>query len=95
MRLSDLYDVSWRNIQQIAFAWVDRISRKDPGEPGITPRDTVHSVAINFLLVCARFGLDPREVLGVADKVIRRARGVEPAYVRAIEAYLEAELPDG
>lgn len=91
MRIQDLYDVSWRHIRQVSFAWIDFYGKLlAKGEA--RPRDLVQGVAVLFLLVCARFKLEPREVLETASRVIRYAKDTEPQYVRGIEAYLREEL---
>ena len=74
MRLDALYDVKWWLIKQASFAWIDvldKIKHK-------TPAQVVTATAVTFLLVCERFDLDPRHVLTVADRVVRRARDVDP-----------------
>ena len=58
------------------------------------PPQVVTGIAVTFLLICKRFKLSPKDVLQVADNIIRRARSVEPMYVRAIDAYLKEELKD-
>jgi len=88
MRYDRLYDVRWRWIKQVSFAYLDtldKISHK-------TPAQVVSGVAVLFLLVCERFELDPRRVLETADRILRRARDVEPMYPRGIAEYLTREL---
>ena len=93
MRIQDLYDVRWRNIRQITFSVIDFFG-KLVGRGEARPRDLVQGIAIMFLLVCARFKLEPRDVLETAARVTRYAKDTEPQYVRAIEAYLREELRD-
>jgi hypothetical protein len=50
---------------------------------------------VTFLLTCRRFGLEPRRVLEISERTLRRAADVEPQYPRAISAYLEQEVRDG
>jgi hypothetical protein len=86
MRLDRLYDVRWSEVRHIAFAWLNALQDKH------TPRDQVIATAINFLLICKRFGLEPRRVLEVADRVIRHARDTKSRYIEAIELYMRNEL---
>lgn len=90
MRHEDLYAIQWRDIRQAAFAWVDNLRKIKH----TTPTQVVMGIAVTFLLVCARFKLDPREVLNTADRVIRRCKDVDPQYIRAIEQYFKEELQD-
>ena len=90
MRLEQLYDVRWELIKQAAIAWfvgLDMTAHKAPSQ-------VVMGIAINFILVCERFGLNPREVLTVTDRVIRRSREHTPQYVRGMEQYLREEIGD-
>ncbi|NRA09623.1 MAG: hypothetical protein HRU02_15820 [Myxococcales bacterium] len=91
MRLQDIYDVRWSRVREQAFAYINLFGKaKDQGFA--QERDLVTGVAVNFLLVCERFKLDPRRVLETADRITRRARDVSPQYVRGIEEYLAQEL---
>lgn len=91
MRHDRLYDVQWRQVKQAAFAWIDSLQRLKH----TAPVQVVTGTALNFLLVCERFKLNPRRVLETADKVLRRAREADPQYPRAIAQYLKEELRDG
>ncbi len=90
MRLESLYDVQWKFVRQAAMTWIDRLDKIRHKAPA----QVVMSLAITFLLVCKRFDLWPPDVLGTADRVIRRCRDVDPQYVRALDQYFKEELPD-
>lgn len=90
MRHDRLYDVNWHLLRHVTFGWIDRLDKVKQK----TPADIVMAAAINLLLICERFGLDPRRVMDTADRVVRRARDVAPQYPRAIEQYLKEELRD-
>ncbi|MEE8385619.1 MAG: hypothetical protein V3S01_06865 [Dehalococcoidia bacterium] len=94
MRIQDVYNVRWRYVRQLSFAIIDFFGR-DHGKGRARPVNLVQGVAVLFLLICARFKLEPRDVLEVAARVIRFAKDDDPQYVRAIEAYLREELDDG
>lgn len=91
MRPDRLYDVNWNLLRHVTFSWIDKLAKVKQKSPA----DVVVAAAINLLLVCERFGLDPRDTMQTADRVVRRAREVTPQYPRAIEMYLNRELPDG
>tara|TARA_Y100000361_G_scaffold117303_1_gene108436 strand:+ start:373 stop:657 length:285 start_codon:yes stop_codon:yes gene_type:complete len=93
MRFDRLYDVRWDLIRLVTFAWLTRLDQAT-GNKRPAPADVVMAAAINFILVVERFGVNPREVLTVADRVIRRADDVSPTYTRAIRGFLKEELPD-
>lgn len=92
MRHDRLYDVKWRLVKQASFAYIDMMDRTGLRN---TPNMVVIGVSVLFLLVCERFKLEPRRVLETADRVLRRAREVEPQFPRGIAEYLAKELPDG
>jgi hypothetical protein len=89
MTHSDIASASWLHIKQVAFAWIDTISHVR--RPAAVPV----GLGVTFLLVCRRFGLEPRRVLEISERTLRRAADVEPQYPRAISAYLESEVRDG
>ena len=92
MRHDRLYDVRWKFVKQAAFAYIDMLDRTKLSK---TPNMVIMGVAVLFLMVCERFKLEPRRVLDTADRVLRRARDVEPQFPRGIAEYLKKELPDG
>lgn len=90
MRLERLYDVRWELLRHVTFNWIDRLDKQKIKRPV----DVIAGLGVLFLLVCERFDLNPREVLTVADRVLRRAREVTPQYPRAMETWLREEVPD-
>ena len=84
-----MYDVRWQDVRLVAFSWIDAIQRIKQ-----RPAQMVVGLAVTFLLVCHRFGLEPRDVLEVAARVLNRARDVTPQYPRGIEEYLRNEVPN-
>jgi hypothetical protein len=90
MRYDKLYDVDWHLLRHVTFGWIDAIGRIKRASPA----DVVVAAAINLLLVCERFKLNPRRVMDTADRVVRRARDVAPQYPRAIEQFLNEEFQD-
>ena len=91
MRIQDLYDVRWGEVSRLAYAYLTNFDQKF-GKDEAGPKDLVTGIAVLFILLCKRFNLDPRRVLETTDRVIRRAKDVEPQYVGAISMYLEREL---
>ena len=91
MRHERLYDVRWALVKKASFAYLDML---DKAKLRHSPQ-VVIGVAVLFLLICERFGLNVRAVLDTADRVLRRARDVEPMYPRGIAEYLRKELGDG
>lgn len=94
MRHDRLYDVRWDVIRQTTLGWFTSLDRLDK-RIKTSPADLVMSIGILFLMMCERFGLDPREVLVTADRVDRRAQEVAPQYPRGMRQYLREELSDG
>jgi hypothetical protein len=89
MTHSDIASAPWLQIKQAAFAWIDTISKI------AVPTSVPVGLGVTFLLTCRRFGLEPRRVLEISERTLRRAADVEPQYPRAISAYLEQEVRDG
>jgi len=90
MRYDRLYDVDWHILRHVTFSWIDTFGRIKKTRPA----DIVVAAAINLILICERFKLDPRRVMDTADRVVRRARDVAPQYPRAIEQFLREEFTD-
>jgi hypothetical protein len=88
MNHSDLASTRWFDIKQTAFAWIDAVSR-------FRPETAVVGLGVVFLLTCRRFGVEPRRVLEVSERALRRSSDVEPQYAQAISEYLRRELRDG
>lgn len=85
--LDQLNSVTSGDSQRVAFALLDAMQ-------GIQPKGLqLSGVAVMFLLVCEKSGLDPREVLNKASRILYDAfsegRG---EYARAIRDYLKEEL---
>jgi len=90
MRHDRLYEVRWHFVKSVAFSWIDRLDKvKQKSAP-----DVVASTAIVLILICERFNLNPRAVMDTADRIVRRARDVNPQYPRAISQYLQEEFDD-
>lgn len=86
-----LFNIQWRYVKQVCQQWLDSLDRV-----GFKiPAQVVMASAILFLLQCERFKLNPREVLDIADLVIRKSYDLDPRYVRGIRQYLKEELKDG
>jgi hypothetical protein len=93
MRLDRLYDVRWDLIKKLTFGWISGLDRST-GNARPAPADAVMAAAINFILLTERYGLEGREVLTAADRVIRRADDVSPQYTRAVRDFLREEMPN-
>ena len=90
MKHDRLYDIQWKAIREVSFSYIDRVDKL-----GVkSPQQVVGGIGVLFLLVCERFRLDPRRVLETSDRILRRARDVEPAVPRAIAGFLRNELVD-
>ncbi len=85
-----LFAVQWHFIKQCCQQWLDTLDRVKFK----VPAQVVMASAIIFLLSCERFKLNPREVLDIADLVIRKSHDLDPRYVRGIREYLKEELRD-
>jgi len=90
MRHDRLYDVKWALLRHASFAWIDSMDRLKMRHPA----DVVMATAVCLILICQRFGLEPRRVMDTADRVLRRAKDVTPQYPRAIEHWLKEEFSD-
>lgn len=82
-----LYSARWADVRRTAFGWLDRIQHQR-----LRPSAAVAGLGVTFILICDRFKLDPRRVLEVADRMIRRADDTEPQYTRAIREYMRREM---
>lgn len=86
-----LFAVRWHFVKQVCQQWLDSLDRVKYN----IPAQVVMANAVIFLLTCERFKLNPREVLDIADTVIRKSFDIDPRYVRGIREYLKEELKDG
>jgi len=91
MKLQDLYNVRWSFVKRTTFAWFTMLDKIDYH---VGPRDVVAASGMTFLFVCERFGVDPREVLNVCDRIIRNATLNSPQYPRGIREFLAKEFTD-
>lgn len=94
MRLDRLYDVRWDTLKLAAFSWITKVQKLD-AEVGMPPNNVLTGLGVTFLLACERWKLDPRQALEVCDRVLRRAKDVNPQFPRGIAAYLKEEFNDG
>lgn len=85
-----LFNVQWHWVKQVGQQWLDALDRAKRKLPG----QTVMGVAVTFLLICERYSLNPREVLDIADRVIRKGWDLDPRYLRGMREYFKEELPD-
>ena len=91
MKLQDMYNVRWNLVKRTLFAWftmLDQVGYR----PGAG--DVVAASGIGFLLICERFGVDPREVLNTCNRIVTKAEDIDPEYPRAIRMFLKKELRD-
>lgn len=85
-----MFNVQWHFVKQVCAQWLnslDRVRTKVPGQ-------VVVASAITLILICERYNLNPREVMDIADRVIRKSWDLDPRYVRGIRDYFKEELPN-
>ena len=90
MRHDRLYDVRWDFLKLVTFQWISTLDKMKHKSAA----DVVTATAVTLLLVCRRFGLEPRRVMDTAERIVRRAEDVNPQYPRAISQYLAEEFTD-
>jgi hypothetical protein len=86
-----LFNVQWFFVKQVCQQWLGALDRQKAKIPG----QVVVASAITLILICERYKLNPREVMDIADRVIRRGWELDPRYLRGIREYFKEELPNG
>lgn len=85
-----MFNVQWAYVKRVGQQWLDAMDRTRMTIPG----QVVLGIAVTFLMICKRYELNPREVLDVADRVIRKGWDLDPRYLRGMRDYFKEELPD-
>lgn len=87
MKIDRMYNVDVEEVNHAAFRVLHHVQQLP------TPA-LVTGVAWLFLSVCERYGLEPRRVLEVSERVRRDALDRRPVQARAIRRFLREELSD-
>ncbi len=87
LRLDTLYDVKVYDLKQVIFHVTNTLSTH-------TPAQIVAGVGALFLLLCKRYGVEPRRVLEANERMMRDAQDNHPVEMRAIKTYLREDLAD-
>lgn len=85
-----LFNVQWEYVKQVGQQWLDALDRKRHAKGG----QVLISSAIIFLMLCKRYDLNPREILDIADRVIRKGWDLDPRYLRGMRDYFKEVLPN-
>lgn len=85
-----LFNVQWHFVKQVCVQWLAALDRQKYK----LPAQVVMASAIVLIMICERYNLNPREVMGIADRVIRNGWDLDPRYLRGIREYFKEELVD-
>lgn len=85
--LDRLMNVNVREVKAVVMRSVFRSTKE-------TAVNMVAATAMLLILLCERHNIGVVEVLGAADRMLRKAADTMPVEVRALRRYVREELPD-
>mgnify|MGYP000231654092 CR=1 FL=1 len=85
-----MFNVQWHFVKQVCQQWLSALDKQKYKLPG----QVVVASAITLIMICERYKLNPREVMDIADRVIRKGWDLDPRYIRGMRDYYKEELKD-
>jgi hypothetical protein len=86
-----MFNVQWHFVKQVCQSWLNSLDKQKYKLPG----QIVVASAVTLIMICERYKLNPREVMDIADRVIRKGWDLDPRYIRGMRDYFKEELVDG
>ena len=74
-------------VAKCAFAVLD-------GTQDFRPEEQVVGSALTFLLWCRRYGVDPREIMLISDKIYNEGITEQNDHVQALRRYMKVDVSD-